>query len=668
MTANQDFCISFGGIRSEDVGGDLRTVFSDRDATGIEAAVDRLGGDRSLVTMSLVDDPLGVRRTAVLQAIGADLPPNKHERHILLMFGREIEGGSQSGGFEPIKEALRVSQERSRSIIDFSPMGMHLYQLQDDGRLVFVAANSAADQILGVDNSQFVGKTIEEAFPPLAETEIPERYRNVCMSGEPWKTEQVFYQDDQIDGAYEVHAFRIEEHVMTAMFSDITKRRVAEEALRAHFEFERLISRVSARLLSVPSEQLASAVETVLREVCTFARADGAFVLVSEEDSSFSVRSTWHNNRISLRRDLLSELNPDSFLRTPGTFNDSQPIALSMSATDDLEKSPRNDVLKEQEIDGLLGVPMVFGDETRGVVCLARAEPSRSWSDDNRALLSLLGQILNNVLQRARAENELSQAKDDLEDRVRERTAELQAANRELEAFAYSVSHDLRAPLRSVEGFSRMLIRDIPNTIEPRARDSVERIHQAAGRMSAMIEGLLQLSRTAQAAMEISDVDLSLLARATVDELASSEPERDVDCVVQPELVMRGDGRLLALVLQNLIGNAWKFTSSQKKGRIEFYRPEESSSGKGTSRESAQIVLCVRDNGIGFNMNYAETLFTPFGRLHDAADFPGTGIGLATVQRVIHRHGGRVWAEAEPDKGAAFYFSLPQSDLVRTPT
>ncbi len=554
-----------------------------------------------------------------------------------------------------------MSQERSRSIIESSPVGMHLYQLQDDGRLVFIAANPAADQILRVDNSQFIGKTIEEAFPPLAETEVPDRYRRVCASGELWKTEQLTYEDDLISGAYEVHAFRTDGNSMVTMFSDITERRRAEEALRDHFEFERLISRVSARLISVPSDRLGSAMKVVLKDVCAFASADGGFVLEGEESSGFAVRSMWQNDRLGLNEKALSDLWSDAvpLLGTPAKNSD--PLTLSSPAADDSDESLRYRLLIEQQIADLVCVPMVMGDELRGAVCLARAERGRGWTEDNLALVSLIGQILNSVVQRANAQDELRRAHDVLEDRVGERTAELQAANQELETFAYSISHDLRAPLRAVEGFSRVLITDIPDTIDPRAQDSINRIHAAARRMSAMIDGLLQLSRTAQATMQLNDVDLSVLARSIIDELESSEPERCVEFHVEPGLLVNGDERLLGLVLQNLIGNAWKFTANREDGRIDLLRCREGEDAYRPPRNSDRDVLCVRDNGVGFDMRYSETLFSPFGRLHDAKAFPGTGIGLATVQRVIHRHGGRVWAEAEPDRGAAFCFTVPRA-------
>ena len=226
--------------------------------------------------------------------------------------------------------------------------------------------------------------------------------------------------------------------------------------------------------------------------------------------------------------------------------------------------------------------------------------------------------------------------------------SELERTNRELDAFSSAVSHDLRAPLRAIGGFSAILLEDHAARLDDDARGCLDEIQRAVQGMSALIEGLLALSRVSRAALEVEPVDLGQLARFVVNGLRRSDPQRRVDVHIADDLATIGDARLLEVVLTNLIGNAWKFTSRTADARIEIGR-----------RDGPEPAFFVRDNGAGYDDAYAAKLFGPFQRLHSASEFEGTGVGLSTVQRVIHRHRGRVWAEGAVGKGATFYFSLP---------
>jgi PAS domain S-box-containing protein len=262
-----------------------------------------------------------------------------------------------------------------------------------------------------------------------------------------------------------------------------------------------------------------------------------------------------------------------------------------------------------------------------------------------------------------RVEYILAEARDitrlkEVEETLQARTAQLEAANQELDAFSYSVSHDLRAPLRSIDGFSQALLEDYGQQLPVDGRGYLERIRKAAQHMAALIDDLLNLSRVTRAPMQTFPVDLSKLARAIAMELQSTQSERKAKFKIAPDLKVRGDTHLLRAVLQNLLSNAWKYTSKREQAEIEF----------GSKQEGDAIIYFVRDNGAGFNMMYAGKLFSAFQRLHAAADFPGTGVGLATVQRILHRHGGRIWAEAEVDRGATFFFTLPTSRAGRRVT
>jgi len=243
---------------------------------------------------------------------------------------------------------------------------------------------------------------------------------------------------------------------------------------------------------------------------------------------------------------------------------------------------------------------------------------------------------------------ELKNARDDLEQRVIDRTAQLEEANKELGAFSYSVSHDLRGPLRSIDGFSQALLEDYVEQLDAQGQNYLHRVRAASQRMAQLIDDLLMLSRMSREEVQREMVDLSALARSIVAELTDADAQRRVEACVSEGVSATGDPRLLRVVLENLLRNAWKFTGKHDSARIEF----------GVSQSNGKPVYFVRDDGAGFDMAYMDKLFGAFQRLHAATEFEGTGIGLATVQRIIHRHGGRVWAEAEVGKGATFHFTL----------
>jgi PAS domain S-box-containing protein len=285
--------------------------------------------------------------------------------------------------------------------------------------------------------------------------------------------------------------------------------------------------------------------------------------------------------------------------------------------------------------------------EIVGASEIARDISERKHAEQERLSLLQREQHARRELEAKKAEvDELNR---ELEVRVRERTADLLNANRELEAFAYSVSHDLRAPLRSLDGFSQILLDDYRDRLDEEGRDYLQRVRNASQHMGHLIDALLQLSRVSRAELRHELVDLTALAEAVVAELRGTAPQRMVETSIAGGLCARGDARLVQIVLQNLLDNAWKFTSKQEYASIEF----------GCMQRDGATAYFVRDNGVGFEMEYAGKLFGAFQRLHTSSEFEGSGIGLATVERAVRRHGGRVWAEGAPGKGATFYFTLP---------
>jgi two-component system sensor histidine kinase/response regulator len=252
-----------------------------------------------------------------------------------------------------------------------------------------------------------------------------------------------------------------------------------------------------------------------------------------------------------------------------------------------------------------------------------------------------------------RSEETVRRLNSNLEQCVEERTRQLTDANRELEAYSHSVSHDLRAPLRAINGFGRILLEDCGGTLDERARSYVDRILAAGLQMEQLIGDLMRLSHAAAGELRDERVDLSRIATVIVAELKEREPSRSIDVVIEDNMTCRGDPQLLRIALENLISNAWKFTCKTDNARIEIRR------GDGPD------TFCIRDNGAGFRPDQAHNLFAPFRRLHASTDFPGTGVGLSIVQRIIRRHGGRITAQASPGSGAIFSFTLPSAPAAR---
>ena len=296
------------------------------------------------------------------------------------------------------------------------------------------------------------------------------------------------------------------------------------------------------------------------------------------------------------------------------------------------------------EIEGIKQEGIIFPASARiWVIKDEDGRPARMWI------------LVRDITERKKLEGKLKSYTEKLKrldeeraEELRRKTVELEVLNKELEAFSYAVSHDLRAPLRSINGFSKALLDDYIDVLDAEGRDYLQRVRKATKRMAEIIDELLALSRVTRTEMHREKVDLSNMVHEVLTELQESQPERQVEFIVAPGLVADGDARLLSLVFDNLLGNAWKFTGNKSNAQIEF----------GVTWKGIDRVFFVRDNGAGFNMEYVNKLFGAFQRLHSPEEFPGVGVGLATVKRIINRHGGRVWAEGEVDKGATFYFTL----------
>ena len=303
---------------------------------------------------------------------------------------------------------------------------------------------------------------------------------------------------------------------------------------------------------------------------------------------------------------------------------------------------------RAEEFRFYAGFPLKVKGQVIGVLSVF----SRSDFRPTQRSLGLVRQLCGPIalaIDNAKLYEQTQRYADELERHVQERTAQLEAANKELESFSYSVSHDLRAPLRGMDGFSQALIEDYGDHLDEQARGYLGRIRAASQRMSLLIDDLLKLSRVTRSEMYREPVDLSEIARSIAAELQATGPDRQVTWVIAPHLVVNADTNLLHIALGNLLENAWKFTSKHAAARVEV----------GALQQNGNVVYYVRDDGAGFDMSFASRLFGAFQRLHNAYEFEGTGVGLATVQRVIHRHGGSVWAESAVEQGTTIYFTLP---------
>ncbi len=321
-------------------------------------------------------------------------------------------------------------------------------------------------------------------------------------------------------------------------------------------------------------------------------------------------------------------------------------------------------ILAQFQVQANLVVPLLQGEKLWGLLCIHQCSAPRQWQETEIEFVSQIANHLGVALKHAellanlRLEiDERQQAEQRalaLNQGLRQAVLELKAVNKELEAFSYSVSHDLRAPLRSIDGFSQAVLEDCAEQLDPTGQDYLRRIRAATQRMGHLIDDLLTLSQVTRSDMHSELVDLSRLASRLCTDLQQLQPEREVEFAIQPGLVAQGDTHLLQVVLENLLNNAWKFTSKHLQAKIEF---------GAMPQKNGVLAYFVRDDGAGFDMAYSDKLFGPFQRLHASHEFPGNGIGLATVQRIVYRHGGRVWAQGALEQGATFYFTLVAEEV-----
>ena len=537
------------------------------------------------------------------------------------------------------ESALRESEERLQAFLNNAPAVIYLKDTE--GR--FSLVNREFENLFHVSKEQIVGKSDYELFPvPMAEAFRASDQR-ALEAETPLQLEEVVPQDDglhtYISIKFPLYNSSGVPYGIGGISTDITERKLIEEALqRAN---EQLEIRVQQRTI-----ELALINESLQAEIAERKRGEEALRRSQQRLSAIFNQAAVGIAQVGMDGQYL-------------LVNQKLCDILGYTREELLEQTFQDLMHPDDQEANLKYSRQILSSEVSVVSrekCYICKDGSSIWINLTVSLIrdssgepkTFIG-IVEDISDRKRVEQQIRELNENLERRVIERTAELETANKELEAFSYSVSHDLRAPLRGVDGFSQALLDCCADKLDDKGKHYLQRIRGCSQRMSELIDDLIKLSRVTRSEMHRTNVDLSALAQEIAIELQQTQPERQVEWTIAPEIVAQGDARLLRVVLENLFNNAWKFTSARTQTCIEFGF---------TLQADDKVAYFVRDNGAGFDMAYANKLFGAFQRLHSTTQFPGTGIGLATVQRIIHRHGGRVWAEGLVEQGATFCFTL----------
>ncbi len=553
--------------------------------------------------------------------------------------------------------ALRLSEQKLSRIYSESPDAISISSLRN-GR--YVEINPAFERVFGFTREEAIGRVATE----LGIWCLPsERQRMADLLYEHGKLVNIVTRlrdkaGRTLDCLLSASLIEIEdEPCMMIITRDITERMRIEQLFMEQNRMLDALSQAQADFITDADPHL------------TFNQLLSHLLEITDSEYGFIGEVFYENGLPSLRLFTITDvtwdesersayqrrLKNDFFFRGVNTLfghimTTSQPVLSADPANDPRGALPEG----HRPLKSFMGLPLFRGEQLVGMLGVGDRPDAYDEALVHRLqpftnTCAMLIEAYRNNLRRRQAEAQLRRLNEELEDRVNKRTAEMRASLKELESFSYSVSHDLRSPLRGINGFSQLLLEDYGDRLDEGGKDHLQRIRAATLRMSDLIDGLLDLAQLTRAPMHLAEVDLSAQAQAVVRELAQAAPERQVEVVIAPNVRACGDERLLRGALENLLSNAWKFTMHADPARIEF----------GVVPEGEQPVYFVRDNGVGFDMKFTDKLFRPFERLHEVYEFAGTGIGLATVQRIIQRHGGLAWAEGETGNGATFYFTLP---------
>ncbi len=566
---------------------------------------------------------------------------------------------------------LRESEERLRELFENMSNSVAVYAVVGDGEdFVIAEFNPAAERSTKVQRKDILGRRVTEVFPGVKQIGLFEVMQNVWHTGIAQHHPTTRYDDGRLAFWVENFVYRLPSGEICVIFDDVTERKQAEDR-------QRLVRR-TLELLNDPDESTTT-IDSILQLVQEHLGIECAGIrLREEEDFPYYVTNGFPGSFVLAER-FLCERNRDGqverdadgkpvlacmcgnilcgrtdpslpFFTERGSFWTNSTSELLASTTENERQARTRNRCNGEGYESVALIPLRVGDE---IIGLAQYNDHRRdrFTQGTINFLEGLGASIGIALARMREEEEIRRFNEQLETRVEERTAQLSMANKELEAFSHSVSHDLRAPIIRISGMSQALMEDYGESLDEQGNTFLQRVQGEAKRMGSLVDDLLKLSRLTKTDMQVQTLDVSSLAGGVLERLKASLPERDIECVIELGLTVEGDGRLLEIVLENLLSNAVKFTAKRQQARVEF----------GTTLVYGRPAFYVKDNGAGFDMAYADKLFVPFQRMHKDADYPGTGIGLVTVQRIIHRHGGEIWADAKVGDGATFYFTLGET-------
>ena len=536
---------------------------------------------------------------------------------------------------------LKLANAYNRSLIEASLDP--LVTISADGKITDV--NIATERVTGRSREELIGTDFTDYFtdPEKARAGYQQVFRESLVKDYDL---EIRHKDGHLTPVlYNAAVYRDEAGNVNGVFAaarDITERRKAEDIARLDEARTKSILRIS----QYPAASMRELLDFALDEAIALSGSKFGYLYFYREDTQDFILHSWS-------KDVMAECtiaNPqtDYKLEKTGIWGEVVRQRKPIIVNDFAAPHPLKKGYPEGHAPLLRFFSVPVFSEGRIVAVVGFANRSAEYTDSDSNQMTLLMDSVWKIVERKKAEEEIQKLNQELEARVIERTTELESINKELETFAYSVSHDLRSPLRSIEGFSLALLEDYVDRLDDTGKSYLTRVRNATTRMGNLIDDLLKLSRVTRSEMNRERVDLSVIGKDVAGRLAESHPERSAEFVIADGLTAYGDARLLTVALENLLSNAWKFSDKAARSVIEF----------GVTTIEDTRAFFVKDNGVGFDMAYAGKLFSPFQRLHGIEEFPGTGIGLATVKRIINRHGGRVWIESEVNKGTTVYFTL----------
>jgi PAS domain S-box-containing protein len=558
------------------------------------------------------------------------VPFTFNQQNGALVFLRDITARKRA------EESVLSEKALSDTIINSLP-GV-FYCLDDQGR--FLRWNRNFEHVSGYTDEEFAKLTALDMFEGEDRTRVEQAIREVFAEGQNTVEADLLVKDGG-KAPYFFTGRRVDLGGIPSLIGmgvDFTERKTAERKIKLNEA--RMAS--LAKIAQYDSESIQDLLDFALDEAIAMTGSGIGYIYLYHDEKQQFILNTW--SKEVMNECSVTEPQTIYHLEKTGIWGEAvrqaRPIIVNdYQAPHPLKKGYPAD---HAALYKYLTIPVFSGERMVAVVGVANKEADYSSGDVRQ--LTLMMDAVWKIVDRQRAEEDLRRLNLELDQRVRERTAQLEAANRELESFTYSVSHDLRSPLRGIDGWSQALLEDYHASLGEEGRQFLNRVRWE----TQLIDDLLNLSRVGRAELRREPVDLSALVQGIAGKLRENEPERQVEFIIQPGLLVDGDPRLLEIALFKLLDNAWKFTGKRPEATIEF----------GADYQNGKPVFYVRDNGAGFDMAYAQKMFGAFQRLHKVSDFPGTGIGLATVQRIINRHGGRIWAEAAPERGATFFFRL----------